>query len=116
MPRKNQEPHGPTPEEKGAAQKEFTAEEKQQADNMVHPNYTVEMFEEVLVDLAWLSKVDGLPALEQFERCERAIEVMKRVEALLVSKGIRECADYIKYSNKKARLWAAFMSSRCETD
>jgi hypothetical protein len=104
--RPNPEERQPTPDE------ETKAKEKQQTDNMVHPKHTVEMYEETLVILAWLSKVDGLPALEQFERCERAIEAMKRVEALLASKGILGYADFIKYSHKKDRLWAAFMASR----
>ncbi|SCB33765.1 hypothetical protein GA0061098_1006165 [Bradyrhizobium shewense] len=88
------------------------AKEKQRAENMMHPKHTVEMHEETLVILAWLSKVDGLAALEQFERCERAIETMKRAEALLASKGIHGYDDCIKYQNKKARLWADFMASQ----
>ncbi|MCS3895587.1 hypothetical protein M2171_004720 [Bradyrhizobium japonicum USDA 38] len=102
----------PTPGEKQpTADEETKAKEKQQAENMMHPKNTIEMHEETLVVLAWLSKVDGTPALEQFERCERLLEVAKRAEALLASKGIHGYDDYIKYQNKKARLWAAYMAS-----
>ena len=102
----------PTPEEKRPTpNEEMTAKKKHQADNMMHPKHTVELFEEGLVVFAWLSKVDGTPALEQFERCERLLEAMKRVEALLASKGIHGYDDYVKYAKKKAQFWAAFKTS-----
>ncbi|MGY3610462.1 MULTISPECIES: hypothetical protein [unclassified Bradyrhizobium] len=112
-PRKSKARWRPNPEEKQPTpDEEIKAKERQQAENMMHPKHTVELCEETLVILAWLSKVDGTPALEQFERCERHLEAMKRVEALLASKGIHGYTDYVKYQNKKARLWAAYMASR----
>lgn len=68
------------------------------------PIYTSAHFEAVLIVLAYLSKVDGLAALEQFERCERSIATMKRVEALIEKLGIKSTADWDKHLKKAGQV------------
>jgi hypothetical protein len=58
------------------------------------PRLTSAHFEAMLVNLAYLSKIDGTPALEQFERCERALSTMRRVEALMDKLEIKSKADW----------------------
>jgi hypothetical protein len=69
------------------------------------PKFTIEALESVLVGLAYLTKVDGKPAVEAFERAEKCYNAMKRAEALLEKFSIRTPEDFDTYIARTGHLF-----------